>query len=44
MVLDASIVGRHASYDLWLPNIKVSQVFKRGSHLCAANYCRRYRR
>jgi len=33
-----------ASYDLALPNIKIPRkVLKGGSHLCASNYCRRYR-
>ena len=26
-----------------LPNIKIRKVLKGGSHLCAPNYCRRYR-
>jgi sulfatase modifying factor 1 len=33
-----------ASYDTCLPNIRVPRkVLKGGSHLCAPNYCRRYR-
>jgi sulfatase modifying factor 1 len=33
-----------ASYDPALPNIKIPRkVLKGGSHLCAPNYCRRYR-
>ena len=33
-----------ASYDACLPNIKIPRkVLKGGSHLCAPNYCRRYR-
>ena len=33
-----------ASYDLCQPNIKIPRkVLKGGSHLCAPNYCRRYR-
>jgi formylglycine-generating enzyme len=33
-----------ASYDRSLPNIKIPRkVIKGGSHLCAPNYCRRYR-
>ncbi len=33
-----------ASFDSRLPNIKISRkVLKGGSHLCAPNYCRRYR-
>jgi formylglycine-generating enzyme len=33
-----------ASYDPGLPNIKIPRkVLKGGSHLCAPNYCRRYR-
>jgi formylglycine-generating enzyme required for sulfatase activity len=33
-----------ASYDPCLPNIKIPRkVLKGGSHLCAPNYCRRYR-
>jgi hypothetical protein len=33
-----------ASYDPSLPNIKIPRkVIKGGSHLCAPNYCRRYR-
>ena len=32
------------SYDLRQPNIKIPRkVIKGGSHLCAPNYCRRYR-
>jgi formylglycine-generating enzyme required for sulfatase activity len=32
------------SYDPRLPNIKIPRkVLKGGSHLCAPNYCRRYR-
>ena len=33
-----------ASHDPRLPNIKIPRkVLKGGSHLCAPNYCRRYR-
>jgi formylglycine-generating enzyme len=33
-----------ASYDRCLPEIRIPRkVLKGGSHLCAANYCRRYR-
>jgi len=33
-----------ASYDPRQPNIKIPRkVIKRGSHVCAPNYCRRYR-
>jgi formylglycine-generating enzyme required for sulfatase activity len=33
-----------ASYDSCQPNIKIPRkVLKGGSHLCAPNYCRRYR-
>jgi formylglycine-generating enzyme len=33
-----------ASYDRWQPNVKIPRkVLKGGSHLCAPNYCRRYR-
>ena len=33
-----------ASYDPGQPNIKIPRkVIKGGSHLCAPNYCRRYR-
>jgi formylglycine-generating enzyme required for sulfatase activity len=33
-----------ASYDPCQPNIKIPRkVIKGGSHLCAPNYCRRYR-
>jgi len=33
-----------ASYDTCLPNIRIPRkVLKGGSHLCAPNYCRRYR-
>jgi formylglycine-generating enzyme len=33
-----------ASYDPRLPNIRIPRkVLKGGSHLCAPNYCRRYR-
>ena len=33
-----------ASYDVCLPNIRIPRkVLKGGSHLCAPNYCRRYR-
>jgi formylglycine-generating enzyme required for sulfatase activity len=33
-----------ASYDACMPNIKIPRkVLKGGSHLCAPNYCRRYR-
>ena len=36
--------GEDASYDLAQPNIKIPRkVIKGGSHLCAPNYCRRYR-
>jgi formylglycine-generating enzyme required for sulfatase activity len=38
--------GAHeeGSYDPWLPSVKISRkVIKGGSHLCAPNYCRRYR-
>ncbi|MBV9983751.1 SUMF1/EgtB/PvdO family nonheme iron enzyme, partial [Bradyrhizobium sp.] len=32
------------SYDPYQPNIKIPRkVIKGGSHLCAPNYCRRYR-
>jgi len=35
---------KDASYDPCLPNIKIPRkVLKGGSHLCAPNYCRRYR-
>jgi formylglycine-generating enzyme len=35
---------KDASYDSCLPNIKIPRkVLKGGSHLCAPNYCRRYR-
>lgn len=35
---------REASYDTSQPNIKIPRkVLKGGSHLCAPNYCRRYR-
>jgi formylglycine-generating enzyme required for sulfatase activity len=39
------IPGREdASYDRCLPEIRIPRkVIKGGSHLCAANYCRRYR-
>jgi formylglycine-generating enzyme required for sulfatase activity len=34
----------NASYDPALPNIRIPRkVLKGGSHLCAPNYCRRYR-
>jgi formylglycine-generating enzyme required for sulfatase activity len=34
----------HASFDPGQPHIKISRkVLKGGSHLCAPNYCRRYR-
>ncbi|MBP0113136.1 formylglycine-generating enzyme family protein [Bradyrhizobium vignae] len=34
----------NASYDPTLPNVKIPRkVLKGGSHLCAPNYCRRYR-
>jgi sulfatase modifying factor 1 len=34
----------NASYDATLPKIKIPRkVLKGGSHLCAPNYCRRYR-
>ena len=34
----------HASYDSAQPQIKIPRkVIKGGSHLCAPNYCRRYR-
>lgn len=33
-----------ASYDFALPDIRIPRkVIKGGSHLCAPNYCRRYR-
>src|ERR1700731_4036188 len=33
-----------ASYDPYMPNIRIPRkVLKGGSHLCAPNYCRRYR-
>ena len=32
-----------ASYDPCLPEIRTPKVIKGGSHLCAPNYCRRYR-
>jgi formylglycine-generating enzyme len=36
--------GEHASHDSSQPNIKIPRkVLKGGSHLCAPNYCRRYR-
>jgi formylglycine-generating enzyme len=36
--------GEDASYDPCLPDIKIPRkVIKGGSHLCAPNYCRRYR-
>jgi formylglycine-generating enzyme len=36
--------GEEASYDPRLPDIKIPRkVLKGGSHLCAPNYCRRYR-
>ena len=36
--------GEQASYDPCQPEIKISRkVLKGGSHLCAPNYCRRYR-
>ncbi|HUN94758.1 MAG TPA: formylglycine-generating enzyme family protein [Bradyrhizobium sp.] len=36
--------AQSASYDPALPNIKIPRkVLKGGSHLCAPNYCRRYR-
>jgi formylglycine-generating enzyme required for sulfatase activity len=36
--------GEQASYDPGQPNIKIARkVLKGGSHLCAPNYCRRYR-
>jgi formylglycine-generating enzyme len=35
---------KEASYDSCLPNIRIPRkVLKGGSHLCAPNYCRRYR-
>jgi formylglycine-generating enzyme len=36
--------GEQTSYDPRLPDIKIARkVLKGGSHLCAPNYCRRYR-
>ena len=36
--------GKEGSYDPRQPNIKIARkVIKGGSHLCAPNYCRRYR-
>jgi formylglycine-generating enzyme required for sulfatase activity len=36
--------GEDASYDPCQPEIKIPRkVLKGGSHLCAPNYCRRYR-
>ncbi|MCK1273552.1 sulfatase modifying factor 1 [Bradyrhizobium sp. GM2.2] len=36
--------GEHTSYDPRLPDIQIPlKVLKGGSHLCAPNYCRRYR-
>jgi sulfatase modifying factor 1 len=36
--------GEQASYDPGMPNIRIPRkVLKGGSHLCAPNYCRRYR-
>ncbi len=36
--------GEEGSYDPCQPNIKIPRkVIKGGSHLCAPNYCRRYR-
>jgi formylglycine-generating enzyme required for sulfatase activity len=36
--------GEHASYDRAQPQVKIPRkVIKGGSHLCAPNYCRRYR-
>jgi formylglycine-generating enzyme len=36
--------GEEASYDSCLPEIRIPRkVLKGGSHLCAPNYCRRYR-
>ena len=36
--------GEEASYDPCLPDIRIPRkVLKGGSHLCAPNYCRRYR-
>jgi formylglycine-generating enzyme len=36
--------AEEASYDTCLPNIRIPRkVLKGGSHLCAPNYCRRYR-
>ena len=36
--------GKSASYDPRQPNIRIPRkVLKGGSHLCAPNYCRRYR-
>jgi formylglycine-generating enzyme required for sulfatase activity len=36
--------AEETSYDPRLPNIKIPRkVLKGGSHLCAPNYCRRYR-
>ena len=35
---------RHASFDPAEPNVRIGRkVLKGGSHLCAANYCQRYR-
>ncbi|MEX2264860.1 MAG: SUMF1/EgtB/PvdO family nonheme iron enzyme, partial [Bryobacteraceae bacterium] len=40
----ASKATEEASYDPHQPNIKIPRkVLKGGSHLCAPNYCRRYR-
>lgn len=36
--------AEHLSYDLTMPDIRIPRkVIKGGSHLCAPNYCRRYR-
>jgi len=36
--------GTEASYDPCQPDVKIPRkVIKGGSHLCAPNYCRRYR-
>jgi formylglycine-generating enzyme len=35
---------RHASFDPYQPGVRIGRrVLKGGSHLCAANYCQRYR-
>jgi formylglycine-generating enzyme required for sulfatase activity len=43
--LDNPRGGEHdASYDPRTPNVRIPRrVMKGGSHLCAPNYCRRYR-